>query len=203
MGRSLPSTRSLAPIAGREGPGSGPAGAGGGVECAKRLSVPGQSDIRRVRCRVVLFGKKEAWSEAAAGHWGGRIGHYTAFEEVLLKPAAVTAGKELAKAQAEDADRVLKLVTPGKDFLVALDERGRALSSEGLADILREAAENGYEGVTFSIGGPFGHGGRVREAADRVVSLSACVLNHQVARILLLEQIYRAWTILRGEPYHH
>ena len=67
----------------------------------------------------------------------------------------------------------------------------------------RLAGDISAASVTFCIGGPFGHHADVRTRADVVLSLSKCVLNHQVARIMLLEQLYRAWTITRGEPYHH
>lgn len=61
----------------------------------------------------------------------------------------------------------------------------------------------GASAIVFCIGGPFGHGPQVRERANVSVKLSTMVLNHQIAFLVLLEQIYRAWTILRGEKYHH
>jgi 23S rRNA (pseudouridine1915-N3)-methyltransferase len=60
-----------------------------------------------------------------------------------------------------------------------------------------------YDWLQFLVGGPFGHGAGIRERANVTLSFSDCVLNHQVAMVVLMEQIYRAWTILRGEPYHH
>lgn len=65
------------------------------------------------------------------------------------------------------------------------------------------AGDRSSRSVAFCIGGPYGHTDAVRERADATVSLSKCVLNHQIARLVLLEQLYRAWTIIRGEPYHH
>ena len=82
-------------------------------------------------------------------------------------------------------------------------EDGKALTSEGLADLVAEAPERGARSIVFCVGGPYGHDDSVREGADAVVSLSGCVLNHAVARLVLLEQIYRAWTIIKGEKYHH
>ena len=93
----------------------------------------------------------------------------------------------------------------GDDFVVALDERGKDLSSEGLAELLAEPP-GGAGRVVFLIGGPSGHSPEVRERArarGAVVRLSRMVLNHQVARLVALEQIYRGWTIIRGEKYHH
>jgi 23S rRNA (pseudouridine1915-N3)-methyltransferase len=66
-----------------------------------------------------------------------------------------------------------------------------------------QASDQSWPSVVFCIGGPFGHAPAVRERANDTIRLSKMVLNHQVAHVVLLEQLYRAWTILRGEPYHH
>jgi 23S rRNA (pseudouridine1915-N3)-methyltransferase len=105
-------------------------------------------------------------------------------------------------AKQQEGERVLKSVRAG-ERLIVLDERGRDLRSENFADIIAQASDEGWPAVVFAIGGPYGHSPEVRERADDVIRLSSCVLNHSVARVVLLEQIYRGWTILRGEPYHH
>jgi len=101
-----------------------------------------------------------------------------------------------------EAERVLKCVAPG-EHLVLLCERGREVSSEGVAKLIASAGDAGKPGLVFALGGPFGHGDAVRGRADDAVCLSKLVMNHAVARVVLLEQLYRAFTILRGEPYHH
>ena len=101
-----------------------------------------------------------------------------------------------------EGERVMKHVQPD-DFVVALDERGKDLTSEGFAALLADAGDAGKRSVVFALGGPFGHDDAVRRRADVQLRLGAMVMNHQVARIVALEQMYRAWTILRGEPYHH
>jgi 23S rRNA (pseudouridine1915-N3)-methyltransferase len=111
--------------------------------------------------------------------------------------------KEVEIAVKTEADRVLKAITPTTDRLIVLDERGTHISSEEMADILLKASDDGCSCLVFAIGGPYGHGEVVREAAYQTVSLSKMVMNHQVANVLLLEQLYRAWTILKNEPYHH
>lgn len=72
-----------------------------------------------------------------------------------------------------------------------------------LALSLRLAGDRSAANLVFIVGGPFGLADTVRQRADAVLRLSDCVLNHQVARVVLLEQLYRAWTIIRREPYHH
>lgn len=97
--------------------------------------------------------------------------------------------------------QVLKAVAAG-DRVILLDERGKDVSSEDVARILIKASDDGTP-LCFVVGGPFGHGAAVTQRADEAVRVSRMVLNHSVAYIVLAEQLYRAWTIVRGEPYHH
>lgn len=97
--------------------------------------------------------------------------------------------------------QVLKAIASG-ERVVILDERGRDTSSEDMARLLIKASDDGTP-LCFVIGGPFGHGTAVMQRADESVRLSRMVLNHSVAYLVLVEQLYRAWTIVRGEPYHH
>jgi 23S rRNA (pseudouridine1915-N3)-methyltransferase len=96
---------------------------------------------------------------------------------------------------------VLKAISPG-DHVVLCDERGALVTSPQVADLLAGAGEAGTP-LVFCIGGPFGHGPAVMARGDTSISFSGCVLNHAVAHVVLVEQLYRGWTILRGEPYHH
>jgi 23S rRNA (pseudouridine1915-N3)-methyltransferase len=86
---------------------------------------------------------------------------------------------------------------------VLLCERGRDVSTADVVSLLTAAGEAAPAALVFAIGGPFGHGPAVRARADDAIRVSSLVLNHQVARLVLAEQLYRAWTILKGEPYHH
>ena len=138
-------------------------------------------------------GGKTPWADAAAEDYGGRIKRYFPFDEVVVRPAAT--------AQ-DEAHRLLKSV-PARSWLVVVDERGEARSSESLARLLEDAAQSGNSTLWFALGGAFGHAPAVREKARTVLSLSSMVLNHAVARVVLVEQIYRACTIRAGEPYHH
>ncbi len=117
-----------------------------------------------------------------------------------MKPQAFT-GNVDAVCQAE-ADRITRGLGSSAR-LVVLDERGDSLSSKGWARLVDGARQEGISELVFAIGGPYGHHASLRSRAWRVVSLSPMVLNHQVARVVTLEQLYRAWTLIRGEPYHH
>ncbi|HTE31685.1 MAG TPA: 23S rRNA (pseudouridine(1915)-N(3))-methyltransferase RlmH, partial [Chryseolinea sp.] len=89
------------------------------------------------------------------------------------------------------------------DYLVALEERGKQLSSEGLADLLQARANDSTRRVIFLIGGAFGLHESVLKRAGLQWSLSTLVFPHQLVRLILAEQVYRACTILRNEKYHH
>ncbi len=104
------------------------------------------------------------------------------------------------KAKEEEGAALLKKLGP-RDALVALDERGKLLSSVDLAKWLGRQQDSGRD-VAFVIGGDEGLSDEVRARATLVLSLSAMTLPHRLARLVLVEQVYRAFSILRGEPYH-
>jgi len=140
-----------------------------------------------------------AWADEAAAEYSRRLNRYAPFEERKHKPDGAA---DRSTAQRKEAQRILEKLAP-RDKLLVLDERGGTLSSRGLAELIDRSALDGVGTLTFAIGGPYGHHKLLRERADKVVKLSDMVLNHQIARVLLLEQLYRGWTILKGEPYHH
>lgn len=103
-----------------------------------------------------------------------------------------------ARMEAEAATLLDRAAGP----VVALDERGAALSSEAFAAMIGELRDEGTASLAFALGGPDGHGEALRAAAIRTVSFGAMTWPHQLARAMLIEQIYRAATILAGHPYH-
>jgi len=130
--------------------------------------------------------------------YADRLKHYTRLDLVEL-PAP--AGKRAADAsRAEEAQRLLAARRPG-EMLLALDERGERLDTPGFARLLADA-QNRSQDLLFVVGGDDGLDHSVREAASRVLSLSPLTLPHRLARLVLVEQLYRAFTLLRGEPYH-
>jgi len=106
-----------------------------------------------------------------------------------------------AERRAGEAETLLGKISGGA-MLIALDEKGDALTSEELARFLQQLREAGSADLVFVLGGPDGHGGVLREHAARTLSLGAMTLPHGLARVVLAEQLYRAITILAGHPYH-
>jgi 23S rRNA (pseudouridine1915-N3)-methyltransferase len=151
-----------------------------------------------LKLQVLGIGKiREPYYRDGIDEYTGRIRHY-------LPIRVVEAAKERSGAQRDMEEAYSKL---RKDHLkasarVALDRTGRTMSSEKLAAWLEKAMVSGENLVSFVIGGPHGLASTALEESGLVLSLSALTLPHQMARLLLMEQLYRAMTIIRGEPYH-
>ena len=141
---------------------------------------------------------RSSWARDAVEGYLERIGRYCTVERRDVKragddsAAVATEGERLLKAAAVDAS--VRLVT--------LDPTGEALDSAGWAALVRESADEGVGRLVFVVGGAAGLSAELRRAARRTVSLGPQTLSHELAPVVLAEQIYRAWTILRGEPYH-
>jgi 23S rRNA (pseudouridine1915-N3)-methyltransferase len=141
---------------------------------------------------------RAAWAGEAVDEFLGRIRRYCPVERRDVKRG----GEDRAAVSAE-GERLLKLAAPGPaDRLVALDSSGDALDSFGWSELLGGFANEGASRVVFLIGGAGGLSDAVRAAARKVVSLGPQTVSHELAQVILAEQLYRAWTILRGEPYH-
>ena len=141
-----------------------------------------------------------AWANEAVRDYLGRLAHYGPTDEWILKPSVFHGDVEAV--QRDEGRRLLGRLKPG-DHLVVLDERGTLLDTQGWAGILERCARQGCRRIIFALGGPYGHAAAVRERAGTCVSLTPLVLNHQVARVVVFEQLYRVQALLRGEPYHH
>ncbi|BBN14996.1 23S rRNA (pseudouridine1915-N3)-methyltransferase [Marchantia polymorpha subsp. ruderalis] len=157
---------------------------------------------RPLPIRLVMVRKNfDTGVESVVNNYASKVKRYCSFEDVQIKSNPKNTSDVVAQVEAE-GERVLKAISP-RDWVILLDERGRDVTSEQLASLIADAGDRGSSALVFCIGGPYGHGSQVRKRANVSIKLSSMVLNHQVATIVLLEQIYRAWTILRGEKYHH
>lgn len=131
-----------------------------------------------------------------------RISRYFKTEWVIIpmpKNSGILPEIELKKKEGE---AIMQLLTKD-DYLVALEERGKQLSSEGLAEFIQARANESTKKIIFLIGGAYGIDEQVLKRADFKWSLSQLVFPHQLVRLILSEQVYRACTILKNEKYHH
>ena len=131
-----------------------------------------------------------------------RIVNYTSFEILEIPDLKNTRNMPPAVISEKEGDLILSHIDE-KDFLVILDEKGRQLSSEGLAGFLEGKMLGSVKRLVFVVGGAYGFPKRLLQRADYVLSLSRMTFPHQLVRLVFLEQFYRAMTIIRGEPYHN
>ena len=139
---------------------------------------------------MLTVGKAPQWIEEGFAHYADRLPAGNSLELSVLSP----------RRGETDEQRLLAAVR-SKETLVLLDQRGSAVCSRQLADMLAEWRMNGRD-VALLIGGLQGFGDAARQRAAQVLSLSAMTFPHQLVRVMIAEQIYRAWAILHGHPYH-
>jgi 23S rRNA (pseudouridine1915-N3)-methyltransferase len=154
-----------------------------------------------MKVRVLAIGTdKSGLFEPAIAEYAKRISRYATLEMLELSPSK-KGGSDALRAREEEGQALLGKLK-GSELVVALDERGDELTSEAFSrQILQEAMNRGRD-LAFLIGGAEGHSDTVRQRADRVLALSRLTLAHRLARLVLVEQVYRAFAIARGEPYH-
>ena len=130
-----------------------------------------------------------------------RLRNYVAVEWEEVKPVKPVKGKDEGGVLSGEGEALGRKIAP-KEYLVALDRTGELMNSETLAHWLDRLGRHVPGGVSFVIGGPLGLSKHILERAQRVLSLSRLTLTHEMSRLVLLEQLYRAMTILKGEKYH-
>jgi len=131
-----------------------------------------------------------------------RIGNYYPVQWQIIAPPKNASRLSNAELKQKEGEQVLNLLKK-EDYLVLLDERGKQLSSEELAAFIGQRANESVKSVVFLIGGAFGVSKELTARADFQWSLSKLVFPHQLVRLILAEQVYRACSIIRNEKYHH
>lgn len=131
-----------------------------------------------------------------------RIGNYFPAEWSFIAAPKNAAALEPQLLKIKEGETILAGIQK-EDWLVLLDERGKELSSEGLAKFIEQRTNESVKNIVFLIGGAYGVSDAVMKRADFTWSLSKLVFPHQLVRLILAEQVYRACTIIRNEKYHH
>lgn len=131
-----------------------------------------------------------------------RLGHYLPFEKKILPDVKI--GKKANPEQTKQAEGklILSKLNSG-DALILLDENGKQRSSEQFADFIQQQLQMSHKRIIFQIGGAYGFSEAVYQRANFKISFSKMTFSHQMVRLIFVEQLYRAMTILKGEPYHH
>ncbi len=131
-----------------------------------------------------------------------RLKHYIGFETITIPELKNTKNISETEQKEKEADLILKTLDVS-DEVMLLDENGKQFSSVGFSEFLSKKMLASHKCMVFVVGGPYGFSERVYNRANGLISLSAMTFSHQMVRVIFVEQLYRAFTILKGEPYHH
>lgn len=131
-----------------------------------------------------------------------RLSHYCDFSISVLPDIKNTKSMEIGQQKAKEGKQIISSLNDS-DYLILLDERGRQPGSEEFASIMEGHMQRGTRRIVFAIGGPYGFSEEVYKRSSQLLSLSKMTFSHQMVRLIFIEQLYRAFTIIKGEPYHH
>lgn len=131
-----------------------------------------------------------------------RLRRYLSLSVTEIKEHKTGSKQDVKRIVAAEGENLLQRIPAGA-YVIALDQHGKSMKSEQLAGFMNDHMVQGISEWVLVIGGPYGLSDSLRARADLILALSAMTLTHQMARLLLLEQLYRCCTIIRNEPYHH
>lgn len=153
-----------------------------------------------MKVTLIRIGKLHLpFAQSGFDEYAKRLQHYVKFKDELL--LVNSKSKEPEQIKKAEGEAILKKLT-ANDYLILLDERGKSYSSQQFADLLEKLQLNTAH-VVFCIGGAYGFDEKVYERANAQLSISKFTFSHQLVPLIFGEQLYRAFTIMKGEPYHH
>lgn len=153
--------------------------------------------------RLIAIGKTDQTNlQFMIDEYAKRLGFYVNFEIIII--ADIKNVKNLSESQQKEKEGENILTqTASLDHIILLDERGKMYSSVAFSDEIQRKMNMGLKNLVFVIGGPYGFSEKVYKRANGLISLSQMTFSHQMVRLFFVEQLYRAFTILKNEPYHH
>ena len=152
------------------------------------LIVVGKTDMKEVEALVAMYSK--------------RLNHYVRFAITTIADVRNTRKLSEAEQKRLEGEAILRLINDS-DHVALLDEHGAELRSIEFADLIQRRMSSGVKRLVFVIGGPCGFSDAVYSRSNSKLSLSKMTFSHQIVRAIFTEQLYRAFTILKNEPYHH
>jgi len=156
-----------------------------------------------MKLRIICMGKtREHFIQEGIQKYLRYLKPYAGIEMLELKEERIKDLKEAPIVRKKEAEKIFKSLPEGT-FLATLDERGEEFTSHEFAGFLNAIMESGTKEMVFVIGGAMGLDEKVTVRANKVIAMSRWTLTHEMARLVLLEQIYRAFTIIKGKTYHH
>jgi len=153
--------------------------------------------------KLITIGKTDNKNlQSLIDEYKKRLSFYIKFELEIIPDIKNVKNLSEAQQKEKEGELILSKITP-TDHLILLDENGKTFSSVGFSEFLQKKMNAGIKTLVFVIGGPYGFSETVYKQAVGKVSLSEMTFSHQMVRLFIIEQIYRGFTILRNEPYHH
>lgn len=156
-----------------------------------------------MKISLLVIGKTDAgYFVDAIREYENRLSHYIPFEMQVIPDIKNTKSLTDSQQKEKEGELILKHLQAG-DYLVLLDERGKEFSSLQFATYIEKKTHTIAKRLVFIIGGPYGFAETIYDKASEKISLSKMTFSHQMIRLIFIEQLYRAMTILNNEPYHH
>ena len=153
--------------------------------------------------KLVTVGRTDVqWVKEGLDLYVSRLRHYVPFSLVEIPQLKNVSAFSQDQIKEKEGELILKQVAAG-DAVILLDERGKEYRSVEWAEWIRQRLARGGKSLVFVIGGAYGFSRKVYDRAEGMVSLSQMTFSHQMVRTIFAEQLYRAFTIIKGEPYHH
>ena len=166
---------------------------------SRKIQDVNTTDVKTI---LILVGKtNDKHFQAGISDYAERISHYMPFEIVTIPELRNTKNISEEQQKTAEGDLIMRQLQP-TDTVVLLDEHGKEMRSIDYARWLQQRSMNARR-LVFVIGGPYGFSPAVYARADEKLSLSMMTFSHQMVRLIFTEQLYRACTIIKGEPYHH
>lgn len=156
-----------------------------------------------MKISLIVVGKTdEEYLKTGISRYEQRLVHYTGFSIRIIPSLKNTKNITSSQQKEKEAELILQAIE-GCDQVILLDEKGKEYRSSEFANFLQQHMNSGIKHLAFVVGGPFGFSESVYKKATGKLSLSAMTFSHQMIRLLFVEQLYRAFTILKNEPYHN
>jgi len=156
-----------------------------------------------MKIKLIVVGKTNAkYLLEGEIEYGNRLKHYTKFEEIII-PDVKHSGKLNENELKKKESQLILGKLENSDYVILLDDKGKSYSSVEFANFLQQKMNSSLKSLVFVVGGAFGFSDEVYLRANSKISLSKMTFSHQMVRLIFKEQLYRGFSILRGEKYHH
>ena len=156
-----------------------------------------------MKVKLIVVGKTSFdYLKAGETVYENRLIHYTNYERILIPDVKSPKNFSNEELKKKEGEAILAKIT-NQEYVVLLDEKGKYFNSVSFANWINQKINENVSILTFIIGGAYGFSRKLYERANQKISLSDMTFSHQLVRVIFLEQLYRAHTIIKGEPYHH